>query len=132
MQLFSKEKTIKSKGYSLIEIMIVVAIIGAVASIAYPSYRGYLSDTYRAQAAADLKACGMALERFYSNESTYLGADTNTICDTNSPTEGAVQYVITYENLTATVFSIRATPIGESCSGDNCIQLDQTGDQTTL
>ncbi|HAK52922.1 MAG TPA: hypothetical protein DCM54_13615 [Gammaproteobacteria bacterium] len=39
--------------------MIVVAIIGIVASIAYPSYQGYLTDTYRAQAASDLKACGM-------------------------------------------------------------------------
>jgi len=122
----------KSQGYTLFEIMIVVAIIGVVASIAYPSYQGYLSDTYRAQAAADLKACGMALERFYSNDFSYIGADTNTICNTNSPTEGAAQYVITYENLTATVFSIRATPVGESCSGDNCIQLDQTGDQSTL
>ena len=54
--------------------MIVVAIIGVVSSIAYPSYQGYLSDTYRAQAAADLKVCGMALERFYSNSFSYIGA----------------------------------------------------------
>ena len=123
----------KSQGYTLIEIMIVVAIIGIVASIAYPSYQGYMADTYRAQAAADLKACGMSLERFYSNNNfSYVGADTNTICNTNSPTEGQVQYTISYEALTSTAFTIRATPVGESCSGDNCIQLDQTGDQTTL
>ena len=122
----------KSKGYTLVEIMIVVAIIGVVASISYPSYQGYISDTYRAQAATDLKACGMALERFFSNDFTYINADTNTICNTNSPTEGTAQYTITYESLTATAFSIRATPVGESCSGDNCIELDQTGDQTSL
>lgn len=131
-QLLSKEKTIKSNGCVLVEIVIVVAIIGVVASIVYPSYQGYISDTYRAQAASDLKACGMALERFYSNDFTYIGADTNTICNTNSPTDGVAQYIITYESLTATAYSIRATPVGESCSGDNCIQLSQTGDQTTL
>lgn len=122
----------KTNGYTLIEIIIVVAIIGVVASIVYPSYQGYLSDTYRAQAAADVRACGMALERYYSNGFTYVGADTNTICTTNSPSEGVAQYVITYESLTATAFTIRATPVGDACSGNNCIELDQTGDQSSL
>ena len=72
--------------------MIVVAIIGVVASIAYPSYQGYISDTYRTQPASDLKVCGMALERFYSNDFTHIGADTNIICYTNSPTNGEAQY----------------------------------------
>ncbi|MDG2071502.1 MAG: hypothetical protein P8J55_07225 [Pseudomonadales bacterium] len=51
-----------------------------------------ISDTYRTQAASDLKAWGMALERFYFNDFTYIGADTNTICNTNSPTDGEAQY----------------------------------------
>lgn len=119
------------KGLTLVELMVTVAIVGVIAAIAVPSYQGYIEDTYTAQAAADLKSCAMALERFYSNDFTYVGADTATICSTNSPTEGQVQFNITYETLTSAAFMIRATPVGETCGSGNCIELDQTGAQTT-
>jgi type IV pilus assembly protein PilE len=121
----------RSPGFTLIEIMVVVAIIGIVAAIAYPSYQGYIQDTYRANAVADLERCAQSLERFYSNGFTYVGADTNTICDTNSPSEGPTRFVISYETLTATAFMIRATPVGETCGTDNCIEMTQTGVRTT-
>ena len=120
----------RSGGYTLIEIMVVVAIVGIVSAIAYPQYQGYLSDTWRAQAVADLKACSMALERYYSNGFTYAGADTNTICNSNSPTTGEVRYTISYESLTATTFTVRASPVGEDCGVGNCFEIDQSGDQT--
>ncbi len=110
--------------------MVVVAIVGIVSAIAYPQYQGYLSDTWRAQAVADLKACSMALERYYSNGFTYTGADTNTICNTNSPTRGEVRYTISYELLTATTFTVRASPLGEACGAGNCFEIDQSGNQT--
>ena len=59
-------------GYSLIELMIVIAIVGIISAIAYPSYQSYTCDTYRGQAVADLKVCGLALERYYSNGFTYV------------------------------------------------------------
>jgi type IV pilus assembly protein PilE len=118
------------KGFTLIELMITVAILGVVSAIAFPSYQGYIADTYRAQASADLKACAMAIERHYSNDFSYVGADTNTVCTTNSPTEGTPQFTITYESLTSSAFLIRATPIGDTCGTDNCIELNQTGDQS--
>ena len=120
----------RSRGYTLIEIMVVVAIVGIVSAIAYPQYQGYLSDTWRTQAVADLKACSMALERYYSNGFTYTGADTNTICNSNSPTKGEVRYTISYESLTATTFTVRASPVGEACGVGNCFEIDQSGDQT--
>ena len=123
-------KGTRVKGFTLVELMVVVAIIGIVAAIAYPAYQGYISDTYVSQAQADLRGCGMALERYYSNGFTYVGADTNTVCNTNSPTEGTAQYTISYESLTSAGYTIRATPVGGSCGTGDCMELDQTGDMT--
>ncbi|MEX2326695.1 MAG: prepilin-type N-terminal cleavage/methylation domain-containing protein, partial [Pseudomonadales bacterium] len=50
----------KPSGYTLIELMVVVAIVGIISAIAYPSYQGYLRDTYQAQAVADLQSCSSA------------------------------------------------------------------------
>nr|MCS5585168.1 prepilin-type N-terminal cleavage/methylation domain-containing protein [Pseudomonadales bacterium] len=38
------------KGFSLVELMIALAIIGVISSIAYPSYQSYIQDTYHGQA----------------------------------------------------------------------------------
>lgn len=118
-----------SKGFSLVEIMITVAIIGVVAAIAFPAYQGYIQDTYTAQAVSDLKACAMNVERYYSNGFTYVGADTG-VCNANSPTEGAPQYAISFPTLTSSTYVLRATPVGGSCGSGDCIELNQLGDQS--
>ncbi len=121
------------EGFTLIELMITVAILGVVAAIAIPSYNDYIQDTYVAQASSDLKACGMALERYYSNDFTYVGADTNTVCIVNSPTNATgdqIQYTLSYESLTSTGYTIRMTPVGGSCGTGDCLELDQRGNQS--
>ena len=125
----------QQQGFTLVELMITVAIVAVVMGIAIPSYQGYIRDTQAAQAASDLKACAMTLERFYSRGFTYAGADTAgaggaPLCNTQSPTEGETAYNISMQTLNATSVLIRATPVGETCGTGNCIELDQTGDQT--
>lgn len=123
----------KSQGYSLVEIMVVVAIIGIIAAVAYPSYQGYMRDTYDGQAVADLKTCALALDRYYSNGFTYLGATVGTgnddTCYQYSPTDtGAsdARYEISFETLTRNAYTIRATPTGQG----SCIEITQDGSQT--
>ena len=53
-----------AKGYTLVELMVVVAIIGILGSIAYPSYQSYTCDTYKAQAVADLRVCALQMDRY--------------------------------------------------------------------
>ena len=124
----------KSKGFTLIELMVVVAIIGIIASVAYPSYQGYISNTYQAQASADLKLCALALDRYYSNDFTYLAADTNNVCTLVSPgnsATGTQKYNITFVTLTADNYVVKATPVSGSCGG-MCIKLSADGSQTQL
>lgn len=61
------------KGFTLIELMIVVVIIGVLAAIAYPSYRDSVNRTQRADALATLSRLAGAQERFYtrSEPATY-------------------------------------------------------------
>lgn len=71
----------KQKGFTLIELMIVVAIIGILASIAYPGYQESVAKTRRANAQGEMLALSSALERRYSEVNHYsdaaaAGADT--------------------------------------------------------
>jgi type IV pilus assembly protein PilE len=120
-----------SKGFSLVELMVVVAIIGIISAIAFPSYQGYVEDTYRGQALADLKICSLALERFYSNDFTYVGAEAANVCIIVSPPEGEAKYGITYVSEGASNYVIQATPVSGTCGGE-CFQLSADGTQTTL
>ncbi|WP_156504400.1 type IV pilin protein, partial [Oleiphilus sp. HI0066] len=67
-------KTNKQQGFSLIELMIVVAIIGILAAIAYPSYQENVASTHRANAQSELMGLSSALERWYTQNNHYSNA----------------------------------------------------------
>lgn len=60
-----------SKGFTLIEVMIVVVIIGILASIAYPSYQEYVRRTNRAEGQAFLQDLAARQERYFSQNNSY-------------------------------------------------------------
>ena len=120
----------KSNGYTLVELMIVVAIIAVISSIAVPVYQNYVNDTYAGQAVVDMKVCALALERYYSNGFTYVGADTAVVCTLQSPTQGTAKYTLSYQALSVTDFTIRATPVGGACGMGDCFELTRDGTLT--
>lgn len=64
----------RASGFTLVELMIVVAIIGIIAVVAYPSYVSFMQSGYRSSAQADLMAFAAALERHKATKFTYKGA----------------------------------------------------------
>jgi type IV pilus assembly protein PilE len=75
-----RPETIKAdSGFTLIELMIVLVIVGILAAIAYPSFQRYIIRSKRTQAQAALLQLMQQQERYYSQNNTYLafsaGAD---------------------------------------------------------
>ena len=76
----------KTKGFTLIELMIVVVVIAILAAIAYPSYREQVRKTRRSEAQAKLMEILQNQERFYTTNNTY----TTDLTDLNYGTSGNV------------------------------------------
>lgn len=66
----------KSKGFTLVELMIVVAILGILASIAVPLYSGYIAGSKRQEAKSNLETIRLLEEQAYADQRTYIAGDT--------------------------------------------------------
>lgn len=130
----------KDLGFTLIELMIVVAVIGILAAIAYPSYQESVAKSKRADAQGALLSLASALERHFTETNSYCDAgSTSTGCSgaggdtgapsifpTQVPVDGGTKYYdLTISAVTATSFTVTATPTG-SMSGDKCGNLTYT------
>ena len=123
-------KVLSAGGFTLVELMIAVAIIAIISAIAIPSYQSYITDSYRNQAAADVKVCALAMELYFSEDFTYVvdDGDYSSICNLTSPISGTGRYSLTV-SAAQTTFTIEAEPNSGTCA-DNCIRLTQDGSQT--
>lgn len=115
----------KKQGFSLIELMIVIAIIGILAGIAYPSYREYIAKTRRSDGKMALLDLATRLERYYSQQNTYQTATLGTggatdVRGSNTSPEGWYRLVIT--NQTVSTFSLQAIPLNAQATEDKRCQ----------
>lgn len=98
------------KGFSLIEILIAIAILSILVAIALPSYTDYVARSRRADATAAIMAAVNAMERSRANNFSYASAVAGATFPTNVPFDGSgpLSYVLTLEN-DATTYTITAT-----------------------
>ena len=133
----SNELAYRTRGFTLIELMIVVAIIAIIASIAYPSYTESVARNKRSDAKAILLETAGWMERQFTVSSAYnKKGDGNAIDAAALPypeapkAAGAKAYDIAFvaSSPTATTFTLTAAP-KNSMSGDKCgtLTLDQQG-----
>lgn len=124
---------LKQKGFTLVELMIVIAVISLLLVVAIPSYESYMKDTRRAEAKAALAGFSNAMERYYSDNNTYLGAGlagANTgapsIYADEAPLDNPTKhYNLTIQASTATSYTLRAMPKNAQ-QGDGFLELLST------
>lgn len=77
------------KGFTLVELMIVVVIVGILASVAIPAYGNYVRRGKIAEATTNLSSLRVRMEQYYQDNRTYLNG---AACGVAMPTPPAVQY----------------------------------------
>lgn len=118
----------RNRGLTLIELMVVVAIIGILAAVVVSAYDSSVRKSRRNGAESDLTTLAQYMERIYTENSTYQPGGVNPALPfTTSPQNGATAfYNLTINVNTGATYTLRATPIGKQLI-DGMLELDSTG-----
>ena len=114
----------RAAGFTLIELLIAVAIIGILASIAYPSYQNYVKNARVSDGQAKLMEIAGQLERCYTNNYSYDGC-------VGFPVDSDDGHYEINGSLSGSSYTLTATHSGNQVK-DGCkiLTIDQTGDTT--
>lgn len=127
MSTSMRRPALRQAGFTLIELMIVVAVIAILAAIAYPSYDDFVRRARRADAQSALMELAQFMERYYTTNGTYAGA---ALPFTEAPRDGSSKYYDLGFSVIpgASTYTLQAAPKG-AMAGDECgsLRLAHTG-----
>ena len=123
----------RQRGITLIELMVVVAIIAILSAIAAPMYANYVTESRRTTGQGQMTELAAVLERFFSDNNTYvgfpLGDGAATIFPDHLPRDSPHAnryYDVALPTLTANGYTIQVTPVNQQ-AGDGLMTLTSTG-----
>jgi len=121
-------------GFSLIELMIAVVIVGILAAVAMPSYNNYVIRGSRAAAQTELLELASLQEKIYLNSSAYTASATTGYNGTSAGGLGKTSGLTTDGKYTfaavapGQTYTITATPVaGGKQAGDGCLTIQENG-----
>ena len=111
-----------SRGFTLLELMIVVAIVAILATIAYPSYQNFILRSHRAEAIEGLLSAQLRQEEWRVRNGSY----TSTMSDLGSPTSTYYAFTATASSSGVPTYTLTATASGSQTADTDCPTLTIT------
>ena len=118
----------KVRGFTLIELMIVVVIVAILAAVAIPAYTEYIQRGKLVEATSNLSDMRVKLEQYFQDNRTYIGA---CVAGTAPPLPTGRYFTYACSNLSATGFTVTATGIAAQGTSGFTYSIDQTNARTT-
>ena len=121
----------KNIGLTFIELLITLAIIGILATIAYPQYQQYVTRTYRIRAIQHVLILSKALNSYYRQHHSYLDAKITNLATTDILSDKHYRYEI--RKLTAETYQLIAVPQEPQITRDqHCgkLSINQLGEKS--
>ena len=123
-------KPLAGSGFTLIEVMIVVAIVAILTMIALPAYTDYVRRGRIPEATSSLSSQQVKMEQWFQDNQTYYTTSTNTACGVAVPTT-TTYFTFSCVASSATKFVLTATGIAGGTMAGYVYTIDESGNRTS-